>query len=380
MRTRQLFKIIITILSIYILGLSFAFAYDDNATSGEKTSYYNIESLSYKSVLINNDSYYPYFKESTSTKNVKAIKLGEYTTDTTNLGNKAIPHISILNRTATLSADDNHSTTCSLLAKVTVNYNNSSIGEYTTWYEIEDFKTYIYRRDYINNLADSFTVTLYYVLDNPENLPDTSGATAQLLTLDTGGATDFYFFYLNFSNYNTYYEDPYYYGDLTENIVNLTVPEINEDIYLNINADRPSSWSETSFFENLGQDNLEWVVDLQTVGSGVANGTNYRIGLKVTSKNDFVLKSDDYGIGIKEVPYILRISKNSTETVDFDENSLFRVEGITSDSTKHFNLFTKSNFKDLDNLNAGDFSDTIYLEFITGIDSNYGNDVITLIP
>lgn len=374
MRTRQLFKILITILSIYILGISLISAangYSDT-TEGDNYALFNIETISYAKVTTNTENTF----RTDPTKSEKVIKLGEYTTiPTSSEDYRAIPHISISNRTATLSADDSHSTTCSLLAKVTVNYKDSSIGTYTTWYEIDDLKTYIYRRTYLYEEANSFTVTLYYILDNPNNLPDTSGATAQILSLDTGGDTSFYFFYLTNN-----YEDPYYYGDLTENIITVANPERNSDTYLNINAERPSSWTETSFFENIGRDNLEWIVYLQAGGVGVSEDNSYRIGLKVTSKNDFTLVSTDSGQGTKEVPYSLRISKNSTEIIDFDESDSIVIENISSDSIKYFNLYTKSDYTDLFNLNAGDFSDTIYLEFISDIDDSWGTETITAIP
>ena len=369
MRTRQLIKPIITILLIYILSTSFAFAYDD--TSETNYAFFNIETVTYAPVKINTETTF----KTDSTRSEKVIKLGEYTTQTTSTEDyQAIPHISITNRTATLTEDDSHSTTLSLLAKVSVDYKSG--GEYVTWFEIEDNKTYIYDRTKTYDVADKFTVSLYYILDNPENLTDTSGATAQMLSLDTGGATDFYFFYLWVSSYGFEEQDPYYYGSLTENITTFINPERDSDTYLNINAERPGDWTETSFFENIGRNNHEWIIYLQAGGSSVSEDNNYRIGLQVSSKNDFVLISTDSGQGVKEVPYTLRISKNSTEIIDFDESDSLVIENISSTTIKHIDLYTKSNFTDLNTLNAGDFSDTIYLEFISDIDASWGDVTI----
>ncbi len=371
MRTTKLIKFTIFLLLIYILATSFAFAYDESTAL--PAAYFNIQSFSYKPVITNTETN---FAEAITVKSVKAIELTQLSNRTTSDESlHAIPQISIANRTATLSASSSQSTNCTLLAKVSVNYENR--GEYTAWFELAELKTYIYRRTYVDDIATDFTVTLYYILDNPENLPDTSGGTAQLLSLDTGGSTNFYFFYLFGIT-----EEVYYSGTLTENIVNVTTPENTDGTFLLVvDVAKPASWTNTGFFDNIGFNNLTWIISLQAglnPPSSAPDNTNYVVGLTFDSLNDYKLISTDSGsgMGVSNVPYTLRLRKNSSQIIDFDRDKPIRIENINSQEIRDFYIYTYSNFTNLETLNAGTYKDTIYINFVTDIDSNYGDTTI----
>jgi hypothetical protein len=152
-----------------------------------------------------------------------------------------------------------------------------------------------------------------------------------------------------------------------------TVPAFDPEpsSFLNINANKPSSWTESSFFDNLESNNLEWIVSLQAgTNTGTTTNNDYYVGLQITSKNDFYLKSDaSTGSGIKEIPYSIKLSKKNNKTITIDESDIIKVDNISDNETRDFYIYSFSN-ADTYNLNAGKFSDTIYLNFITDLTQN----------
>jgi len=372
MRTTKTIKYIIFLLIIYILTTSVAFAYDESTAL--PAAYFNIQSLSYKPVITNTETN---FAEAITSKSVKAIELIQLSNDTTNDENYwAIPHINVENYTAELSNNLGDIVICRLLAKVVINFDPvyNSMGTTETWFEITDVKTYIYNRTNIDNRALNFTITLYYVFDSTSSI----GSTNEYLSLDTGGSTNFYLFYLLGND-----ELPFYYGTLTGSIVTPTTPEFSPvpNTYLNINVSKPTAWTQTGFFETLGSNYLQWIVSLQTGYDPTTTPpttTEYRMGLKITSQNGFKLISTDAGTGIKEVQYTIKLSKRSidnTDTVDALENEEIRIVNIKNNEPRVFYIYTNSTFTDTAGLNSGRFSDNIYLNFVSDIDNTFAPSI-----
>lgn len=365
MRTRKLIKYIAFLIFISTICLNTAFAYDES--TAVPASFYNIETITYSPVTTNTDSS---FAEGTS-RTKHAIKLVEYSNDTTSTESYyAIPHINIENRTATLSSST-LSEVCTLVAKVEIDYDYNSVSHSTTWYELTETQTYIYPRVNLYYQAEDFTITLYYVFDGSSTLGTND---SEFLSLDTGGATNLYLFY-----YTNDVETVFYYGNLTDSIVTPAIADFSAyETYLNINFSRPASWTETSFFDNLGSDNLEWIVSLQVGYPSTQNpstSNEYKIGLQITSDNDFTLVSDDTGTGIKEVPYNIKLSNTSAyNTVTLSENDKIKITDIKNNEERDFYIYIDSDFTDTSSLNAGMFSDNIYLNFITDIDSTFNEN------
>ena len=267
---------------IYSFSLSSLFAYYESDENN--SAFFNIETLSYAPVDINTETQYTTgpFKS-----NVKAIELVKLSNDTTSQESyKAIPHINIENYTATLS-NDTQSTTCRLLVKTTVNY--YSLGTVDAWFEIDDVKTFLYIRKNLNQQASDFTLTLYYIIDNPETILTSANTSSQYLSLNTGGTTNYYLFYIE----NNVTEIVFFNSTLTGSIVTPTTPEFDPEptSFLYMNARRPDDWTQTKFFEDLGSKHLAWIVSLQAgVSTPPTNTkTEYEIGLTISSVNNFVL-------------------------------------------------------------------------------------------
>ncbi|MCY1151465.1 MAG: hypothetical protein OWP43_03475 [Sphaerochaetaceae bacterium] len=355
MRTRKLNKYIAFLILISTICINTAFAYDES--TAVPASFYNIETITYSPVTTNTD--YSFSEGTSRTK--YAIKLVEYSNDTTSTESyKAIPHINIENRTATLSSST-LSEVCTLVAKVEIDYDSNSIDHSTTYYELTETQTYIYPRVNLNYTADDFTITLYYVFDYPSTLGTNN---SEYLSLDTGGATNLYLFYLT-NNVETVF----YYGNLTDSIITPAIADFSSNgtigTYLNINFSRPSTWTETGFFENLGSNYHEWTVSMQ-VGPSTATNTNYQVGLEITSDNNFTLISTDPGSGIKEVPYSIKLSEtSSSNTVEIDSTDKILIQRIRRNREKVFYIYTYSSYSDTSALNSGRFTDNIYLNFTT---------------
>ena len=364
-------KIILVILIILTLNSSikiFSFYNPDEF----KIDFLNIEEVTYSATIINNEDNYQTDPISTE----KVIKITEITTNTTSSESyRAVPHINIENYLSTISNETN-SSICRLLVKTTIDYDN--IADETTWYEIDDVKTYLYNRTHLSEQASSFTTTFYYLIENPTNVLNPDGSSSTYLTINTGGTTNYYMFYLLND-----VEQPYYSGNLSDSLSLKAIPEQFDDpsitSYLQINAFKPSSWNETALFQNIATNNLEWIVAIKAgLTSGNTTNDKYFIGLTITSQNNFVLKSNNSGSGIKEYPYTLKISKrSSTTTYDVNAGDEFFIKKISDSITKYFYLYTYSTVQTT-TLNAGRFSDNIYLNFITDIDSNYGNKTVTV--
>ncbi|MGD1822414.1 MAG: hypothetical protein ACPKM0_06580 [Pleomorphochaeta sp.] len=309
----------------------------------------------------------------------KIIELTTISTDTNYL-DQATPHINIENYKATLS-DGTNSSTCTLLVKTTINY--EYIDDETTWYLIDDAKTYIYNRTKLTELASSFDITLYYLIDNPNNILNTSGASDSFLTLDTGGATNYYLFYLD-NYYDT--EESFFSSSLSDSINLQATPESFievYDTYLQVNAQRPSSWTNSSFFNSPSSDNLEWEIYLQAILTDPLAETkdssdSYYIGLQITSENNFILKSNSPGEGDKQLPYTLKVSKSDKKTHTVSNGDKYVVQKISAEELKQFNLYITTSSSNINDLNAGLFSDTIYLNFETTEDESYSNKKITV--
>jgi len=367
MRTIKNYKIhLLLFVILYIFSLSSLFAYYESDENN--SAFFNIETLSYAPVDINTETQYTTgaFKS-----NVKAIELVQLSNDTTSQESyKAIPHINIENYTATLS-NDTQSTTCRLLVKTSVNYYN--LGTVVAWFEIDDVKTYIYIRENLNQQASDFTLTLYYIIDNPETILTSSNTSSQYLSLNTGGTTNYYLFYIE----NNVTEIVFFNSTLTGSIVTPTTPEFDPEptSFLYMNARRPDDWTQTKFFDDLGSKHLAWIVSLQ---AGVATPTNneYEIGLTISSVNNFVLICDGPGSGIKQVPYSLLLSKKNdkvNQTITVDENDEVVIENIRDNIPREFYIYAEANNINTSLLNAGRYTDTIYLNFVTDIDSSFGN-------
>ena len=108
------------------------------------------------------------------------------------------------------------------------------------------------------------------------------------------------------------------------------------------------------------------------------------MGLTITSENNFKLISQDSGDGEKEFPYQIRLSKrnansNINQTVEVNSYDKILVRNISDNVSRYFYIYTYSNSSTY-NLNAGKFSDNIYLNFVTGddINSSYGEKTITI--
>lgn len=370
MRTKRKNWIFILFINIFISQFIFALYSPDE----ELSAFFHIENVTYSPVILNTESAY----DEGPSKNAKVIKILDiYTTTTSSEYNRAIPHINIDNFSAILS-NDMGSSNCRLLIKTDVDYDNNALDE-VSWYEITDLKTYIYRREYLTQEARSFTLTFYYLIESPTNILNSNGSSNEFLTLDTGGNTNFYLFYLNPDPNET----TFFFGNLTDSIHTQTVPESfvnNYDSYLNVNATRPASWDATNFFYNLGQNNLEWIIGLQASSNNVNNNSDYYVGLTISSDNDFKLISTEAGNGIKEFPYEIRLSKKNSnssynKTIEVGATDEVLIEDISDQETRYFYIYTYSN-NNTYNLNAGRFSDNIYLNFVTDITNDYGNKSI----
>jgi len=373
MRTIKNYKIhLLLFVILYIFSLSSLFAYYESDENN--SAFFNIETLSYAPVDINTETQYT---TGAYKNNVKAIKLVQLSNDTTSEESyRAIPHINIENYTATLS-NDTQSTTCRLLVKTSVDYNY--LGTVDAWFEINDVKTYLYIRENLNQTASDFTLTLYYIIDNPETILTSTNTSSQFLSLNTGGTTNYYLFYIR----NNTEEIVFFNSTLTGSIVTPTTPEFGPEVtsFLYMNAQRPDDWTQTKFFEDLGSKHLAWIVSLQAGFSTPPSNPNteYKVGLTISSTNDFVLICDGPGSGIKEIPYSLLLSKknsSSGQTVTIDENDEVVIENISSQSPKNFYIYAQSNSINTALLNAGRYTDTIYLNFVTDIDNTFGNKTI----
>ncbi len=366
-------KIIKTLIIIFVIILNSSMALFSFYNPDEyKIDFLNIEEVTYSATKINTEDDY----QTDVISSEKVIKITEITTNTTSSESyRAVPHINIENYLSTISNDTNTSI-CRLLVKTTIDYDN--IADETTWYEIDDVKTYLYNRTNLEQQASSFTTTFYYLIENPNNVLNPDGSSNNFLTINTGGTTNYYMFYL-LNNV----EQPYYSGNLSDSLSLKAIPEQFDDpsitSYLQINAYRPASWSETALFETPSTNNLEWIIALKAgLTSGNTTNDKYFIGLTITSQNNFVLKSNNNGSGIKEYPYTLKISKrNATTTYNVNVGDEFFIQKISDTITKYFYLYTYSTTPTT-YLNAGRFSDNIYLNFITDIDTNYGNKTVTV--
>ncbi|MGD1821062.1 MAG: hypothetical protein ACPKOI_14445 [Pleomorphochaeta sp.] len=381
MRTARIIKSISILFLLYIFSVSFCFAYDPSSET--KAGYFDIEEITYTPIVTNTGGI-NYNEGYGSSKTVKAIKIADlYNATTSSESYKAIPHINIENYTATLSnhydsgSDDYKAWPCNLLAKVSVDYKYRNdetfyfeLGTNNQVYEDDGYdpvKTYLYHRAYLSDTAWSFTITLYYIIDeSSETLP-----TNAYLYLDTDGPTNYYLFYIQ----NNVSEIIFYNSNLTDSMTIPTVPAFDPEpsSFLNINASKPSTWTESSFFDNLGSTNLEWIVSLQAgTNTGITTNNDYYVGLKITSKNDFTLISTNPGSGIKEIPYSLMLSKRNSrpnKTVTVDANDIIKIDNISDSETRDFYIYSYSDASTY-NLNAGKFSDTIYLNFITDLTQN----------
>ncbi len=381
MRIARIIKSISILFLLYIFSVSFCFAY--NPSSETKAGYFDIEEINYTPIITNTEGIY-YSQGYGSNKTVKVIKIADlYNTTTSRESYKAIPHINIENYTATLSnhydpdSDGYKAWPCNLLAKVSVDYRYRSdqtfyfeLGTNDQVYEDDGYdpvKTYLYHRAYLPDTAWSFTITLYYIIDeSSETLP-----TNAYLYLNTDGPTNYYLFYLE----NNVNEIIFYNSNLTDSMTIPTVPAFDPEpsSFLNINASKPSSWTESSFFDNIGSTNLEWIVSLQAgTNTGTTTNNDYYVGLQITSKNDFTLISTNPGSGIKEIPYSIKLSKRNdrpNRTITVNDSDIIKVDNISDSETRDFYIYSYSDASTY-NLNAGKFSDTIYLNFITDLTQN----------
>ena len=239
MRTKKITKFALFILFIYIFSTNSIFAlYSPDEV---KSAFFNIENINYSPTTVNTESEY---QTGNTVNGAKVIKITEINSSTTwSEFYRAIPHINIANYTATIYNEGN-SSDCRLLVKTTVDYDN--LGEKTTWFEIDDIKTYIYRRVYLEEEADSFKLTFYYLIENPSNVLDSNGDSSQFLSLDTGNSTNYYLFYLE----NNTIETTFYFGNLSDSLFTQTTPiEFNPEYssFLQVNATRPASWDPGNF-------------------------------------------------------------------------------------------------------------------------------------
>ncbi|NCD07275.1 MAG: hypothetical protein EOL97_14275 [Spirochaetia bacterium] len=370
MRTIKNYKIhLLLFVILYIFSLSSLFAYYESDENN--SAFFNIETLSYAPVDINTETQYTTGAFKSNVKAIELVQLSNKTTSTESY--KAIPHINIENYTATLS-NDTQSTTCRLLVKSSVTYNN--LGTVVAWFEIDDVKTYIYIRKNLNQTAYNpnpdiydFTLTLYYIIDNPETILTSANTSSQYLSLNTGGTTNYYLFYIE----NNVTEIVFFNSTLTGSIVTPTTPEFDPEptSFLYMNARRPNDWTQTKFFDDLGEKHLAWIVSLQ---AGVATPTNntYKIGLTISSANNFVLICDGPGSGIKQVPYTLLLSKKNdkdNQTINVYEGDKILIENIRDNIPREFYIYARANNINTSLLNAGRYTDTIYLNFVTDVDT-----------
>lgn len=359
-------QLLLLIVMLIIISTKIFCAYDPDEF---KIDFLNIEEVTYAPTTVNTTSSY----QTGSVSTEKVLKITEIETQTTSAESfRAVPHINIENYLATISNDTN-SSVCRLLIKTTVIYDN--IAEETTWYEVDDVKLYLYNRTNVAQTASSFTTTLYYLIENPNNVLNPDGSANTLLTVDTGGTTSYYMFYLLGG-----VEQPYYTSNLADSLSLQAAPEQFEDpsisTYLQINTTKPSTWTETALFENIGVNNLEWIIGIRAgTVDGSTSTDRYYLGLTITSENNYILKSKNSGTGLKEYPYTLRISRNKTNTHDVNAGDEFLITRFRDTKTKYFYIYSYSTTQTT-NLNAGRFSDNIYLNFITDVDSNYGNKEI----
>jgi len=178
-------------------------------------------------------------------------------------------------------------------------------------------------------------------------------------------------------------EVPYFSGELTDNLSIRTAPEEftnGATNYLQVNYNRPSSWTDTGLFDNPYQDYLEWVISIKAglINQNQSNET-YKVGLTIDSENDFILKNTSFGgSGDSEYPYTLKVTNTGPfSTQPVLESDEFIIENIKDNATKYFYIYSYSN-QSTYNLNAGRYSDNIYLNFITDIDTNsFGNKTIS---
>ncbi len=371
MKGKQKFLLILSL----IILTSIVNLYSAYSSNDYKLEFLNIEDASYNATSYNDESSYSTNPVATNAKLIKLSTLTTYPSSTESY--RAVPHINIDNRTATITDINNNSSSCSLVVKTTINYDY--IADETTWYELDSQKTYLYNRTHLDNTASVFTTTLYYKIDNPNNVLLPNGSANDFLTLNTGGTTDYYMFYLYGND-----EVSYFSGKLTDNLSTRTAPEEftnGATNYLQINYNRPSSWTDTGLFDSPYQDYLEWIISIK---AGLINqnqsNENYKVGLTIDSANDFILKNTSFGgTGDSEYPYTLKVTNTgpfSTQTVL--ESDEFIIENIKDNVTKYFYIYSYSN-QSTNNLNAGRYSDNIYLNFITDIDpTSFGNKTISV--
>lgn len=362
MKFKSFTKHIVLLIATFVFSMPLAFANYGGIAPIPITSL-NIQEITYSPVTTNTEQS---FSEGLP-KSRKAIELAIIdVNDTSTVSNRAVPHINIENYTATLS-NPQLSSPCRLVAKVTVQYTGR--GNVTTWFEIDEVKTFIYRREYVADSALKFTITLYYVIDDRRVVPDDLN---EILSLDTGGATDYYLFYNLEAS-----EVVFFNGTLTENINAASIPfDPEPNTFLIIDKQQPASWTSGFFFENLNTDVLVWVVSMQvgyTPPYTPSPDILYQVGLTITSQNNFKLINENpSGSGGNSFNYTLKLSKDSSlQTIAVDENDLIVVKNIRNNMPKNFNVYAWSE-DSTNNLNSGRYKDVLTLNFITDItDSNW---------
>lgn len=364
-----------TLLFLLILLATAGELFSAYSSDNYKIEFLNIEEVNYNETTYNDESQYTTNPISTTAKVIEVSTLTTSTSSTESY--RAVPHIDLSNRVATITDANGNSSTCSVLMKTVINYNY--IGTETTWYELDSQKTYIYNRTNVAQTATTFTTTIYYKIDYPNNVLLPNGSSDDFLTLTTDGETDYYMFYLYGGD-----EVSYYSGNLTDNLSIRTAPEEfsdGSDTYLQIDYSRPSSWTESGFFENTSQNYLEWIISIK---AGLINqnqsNEDYEVGLTIESANDFKLKNANYsGSGDSEYPYTLKITDSGQYSLQsVEESDEFIIQNIKDNQTKQFYIYSYSNTS-TNNLNAGKYSDNIYLNFITDINpTTFGNKTISV--
>lgn len=396
MRIKRI-KTLFLLLILNLISISTLFAYESNKSKGTPVSFYDIEQITYSPVTTNTRN--SFSEGSLRTKD--AIKLVTIKTEAESeydaADELAVPHINAENYTAKLSTISSNpggptSSNCSLVAKVSTEYDgeyngNDLEGVIDYWFEIDKTRMPLYRLQYEDVEAEEFTVTLYYVIEDNDFIANNNN---EYFILDTLTATNFYLFFIlsdedDFEEFEDEYnnpttqEVPYYFGGLTENVIS-TAPSFDPvpNTFININYKRPDSWTPTSFFDDLGSNHLAWIVSMQIGGASTNKKDDYYVGMTISSPPDgFYLKSYDAGTGIKTIPYQIKLSKknkNANQTIDYIEGTEIKIEKLKSDKIRDFHIYAYSDFTDTSGLNAGTFSDYIYLNFITDFLTDPGND------
>jgi len=228
--------------------------------------------------------------------------------------------------------------------------------------------------DLIEDLGAENTFYIYLDLWTDTRIQFYNNATESQMTFSTADTSNKkYWYLLDGANYGTQL-GPFAVSDI-HGVLNTG---------LNISLGKGSDYNNTSLFDASRYTNLYNQIGAiyMSIVDGYTDNT-YQMGLKISTKNNFELAPDSNThtdpSSVANIPYKMKLTGNGFESNPFEDQTYFKFTNMKTNITNEADMvITLTDTRDVTDIEAGKYNDTVYLTFITDTneyDTNYSESL-----